>query len=57
MPLPLRLAHRLAEAVEDLRVDVHVVERHLAQLYKPVITMRATQSVMMSRLVTSTLVG
>ena len=27
------------------------------RLYSPVITMRATQSVMMSRLVTSTLVG
>ena len=35
MPLPLRLAHRLAEAVEDLRVDVDVVERHLAHVVQP----------------------
>ena len=35
MPLPFDLAHRLAEAVEDLRVDVHVVERHLAHVVEP----------------------
>ena len=32
MPLPFDLAHRLAEAVEDLRVDVDVAERHLAHV-------------------------
>ena len=31
----LRLGHRLAEAVEHLRVDVDVVERHLAEVVQP----------------------
>ena len=35
MPLPLHLAHRLAEAVEELRMDVDVMERHLLQVVQP----------------------
>ena len=53
----LRLRHSLAVAVEDLRMDEHVVERHFAHVVQALSTIRATQSVMMSRLVISTLVG
>ena len=54
----LRLRHRLAVAVENLGRDVDA--RGTAprrRLYSPASTIRATHSVMMSREVTSTLVG
>ena len=55
--VPLRLAHPIAIAVEDRRVNEYVAEWHLPKLFSPVSTIRATQSVMMSRLVMRTLVG
>ena len=57
-PVALRFRHPLAVAVENLRMDEDLVERHFAHVVQArSSTIRATQSVMMSRLVISTLVG
>ena len=53
----LRLRHRLAVAVENLRMDVHLGEGNFSHVVKPASTIRATHSVMISREVISVLVG
>jgi hypothetical protein len=57
MMLPLRLRHLVAVLVADQPGDVDVAERHVAGELQPIIIMRATQKKMMSKPVTSTLVG